>query len=538
MNESAYSTLCLAVACAGMAVLLLMLYRWELRRLFGFAMHARRTPASNWHRPYRARHWMHGTHGIPRLPKLPKFNFRSRYGGGWLMSPGGCATADFASPTKRGVRPALGLLSFLVAALFSGALRAQDACAAKNSRGQGAGRYSAAHARQAAVGALRPPRFTLRALVRGALLALVLLMAGGASAGPVNIALVKVGDVGNLPDPATSYGAVSYPYSIGEYDVTMGQYATFLNAVATTSDPYGCWNISMSNATPTYGITRTSTTAGYTYAAKGNSANVPVTYVSWGDAARFCNWLANDEPTGAEGAGTTETGTYYLNGSTGSAALMAVTRSTTATWALPNVNEYYKAAYYPGGGTNSSYWVYPTQSDSEPSNVLSATGTNNANFTAISNQPPFATETDPTDWLTPVGAFANSPGPCGTFDMGGDVWQWTETAVGGVVRQLRGGSFAGDSGDFESGGYDDPNPTLTDESVGFRVGYVPEPNALSLAISVAVLFLLFRIVYSRTTARAMQCAGKGLGSFCACIGLTRKAKKTRRITPCAVVGLR
>ena len=99
-------------------------------------------------------------------------------------------------------------------------------------------------------------------------------------AGTVNIALVPVGDPGNVADPLTGYGAVSYSYSIGEYDVTMGQYAAFLNAVATTSDPYGLWTPSMSSATPTYGITRTSTSGVYSYAAKGNSANVPVTYVT------------------------------------------------------------------------------------------------------------------------------------------------------------------------------------------------------------------------------------------------------------------
>ena len=71
--------------------------------------------------------------------------------------------------------------------------------------------------------------------------------------------LVPVGDPGNVADPLTGYGAVSYSYSIGEYDVTMGQYTAFLNSVATTSDPYGLWTASMSSATPTYGITRTST---------------------------------------------------------------------------------------------------------------------------------------------------------------------------------------------------------------------------------------------------------------------------------------
>ena len=145
----------------------------------------------------------------------------------------------------------------------------------------------------------------------------MLLLAGSAFAGTVDIALIPVGDAGNVADPATNFGAVAYPYSIGEYDVTMGQYAAFLNAVATTSDPYGLYNTSMATATPTYGITQTSTTAGFAYAAKGNSANVPVTYVSWGDAARFVNWIQNGEPNAPEGPGTTETGTYAPNGSTG-----------------------------------------------------------------------------------------------------------------------------------------------------------------------------------------------------------------------------
>ena len=524
MNELPYSTLCLAAACAGMAVLLLIFYRWELRRLFGFAGHARRTLASNWNRPYRARHW---THGIPRLPKLPKFNFRSRYGGGWLMSPGSCAVAELTSAGERGVCPAFSLLSLLVAALFSRAIKAQDACAAPNSRGK-----ARRDIRRQATGWRRFGRPDRRALRCGHSFAApclrwFCLWPAGRHAAPVNIALVKVGDVGNLPDPATSYGAVSYPYSIGEYDVTMGQYAAFLNAVATSGDTYGLWTTSMSNATPTYGITRTSTSAGYSYAAKGNSANVPVTYVSWGDAARFVNWLQNGEPTGPEGPGTTETGTYALNGSTGGAALMAVTRSTTATWVLPTVNEWNKAAYYVGGGTNAGYWLYPTQNNDPPSNVLSAAGTNNANFTASLGQPPVLTRSDPVDWLTAVGAFADSPGPYGTFDMGGDVDQWNETAYAGTGRGVYGASFAGTAGDLVSGDWGYAPPATIDEATGFRVAVVPEPNALSLVISVAVLFLLFRIVYSRTTARAMQCAGKGLGSFCACIGLTRKAKKTR-----------
>ena len=59
---------------------------------------------------------------------------------------------------------------------------------------------------------------------------------------------------------------------------------------------------------------------------------------------------------------------------------MAITRNAGATYFIPSENEWYKAAYYKGGGTNAGYWTYPTQSNTAPSNVLSPTGTNNANY--------------------------------------------------------------------------------------------------------------------------------------------------------------
>ena len=68
----------------------------------------------------------------------------------------------------------------------------------------------------------------------------------------------------------------------------------------------------------------------YTYSITGSyaqAANVPIFDVTWCDAARFCNWLQNGQPTGAEGPGTTETGAYTLNGATGGAALAVVNRN-------------------------------------------------------------------------------------------------------------------------------------------------------------------------------------------------------------------
>jgi len=121
--------------------------------------------------------------------------------------------------------------------------------------------------------------------------------AATARAEPLNYQMVTVGDVGNAPDPATGglYGAVAYEYRIGKYDVTIGQYAAFLNAVAKT-DAYGLYNTSMGTNLNIAGISRSGSPGSYAYSVMtngGSSANRPITFVSWFDAARFANWMHN-----------------------------------------------------------------------------------------------------------------------------------------------------------------------------------------------------------------------------------------------------
>jgi len=247
----------------------------------------------------------------------------------------------------------------------------------------------------------------------------------GAASAAITIATVPVGNVGNAAD-TTGYGSVGYSYNIGEYDVTATQYTAFLNAVAGT-DTYGLYNSGMATASfASCGISQSGGPGSYSYATTKNG-DFPMNYVSWGDAARFCNWLTNNQPTGAEGIGTTETGSYTLNGVTSPAALSAITRNAGADYVIPTENEWYKAAYY--NPSSSGYYRFPTRSNTPPSNVLSATGTSNANY---NNN---AQYTDPINYLTPVGAFAASPSSYGTFDQGGDVFQWNETCPPQSSRQ-------------------------------------------------------------------------------------------------------
>jgi formylglycine-generating enzyme len=327
---------------------------------------------------------------------------------------------------------------------------------------------------------------------------------GSAQAGQISIAMVRVGDPGNAPDTqimildgTTGYGAVNYVYQIGKYDVTASQYAAFLNAVAAT-DAYGLYNSFMASNSPGLpgaGIIQSGNSGSYTYSVVVGHESVPANYVTWGDAARFVNWVQNGQPTGSEGPGTTETGTYTLNGATTVAALMAVTRNAGAIWFLPTEIEWYKAAYYKGGGANAGYWTYTTQSNTTPINTLPDTG-NHANFyDAIGTGN--GGYTDPNNYLTSVGAFSLSPGPYGTFDQGGDVFQWNETAVTTSSHGVRGGSF-GDYSYGPSSSYrliDVPPGELT--NFGFRVASVPEPSTGLLAVLACGLMWWKRKLFRR-----------------------------------------
>jgi formylglycine-generating enzyme required for sulfatase activity len=282
---------------------------------------------------------------------------------------------------------------------------------------------------------------------------------------------------------------------MGKYDVTVGQYVQFLNAVAKT-DTYGLYYSYMAvegsgNFFPTIGITQSGSSGSYNYSATGSysqAANCPIFAVTWGDAARFCNWLQNGQPTsGVEDASTTENGAYTLNGATSRSALMAITRNSGATYFIPSENEWYKAAYYDptlNSGTGG-YWTYPTKSNTLPSNILSSTGTNNANFWNSGY-------TDPANFLTPVGAFAASPGPYGTFDMGGDIWQWNEANISGSSRGLRGDNWGGNSNYLASSGRSyGYNPAGGEDGLGFRVASVPEPGSIALLLTGAIGLLAY-----------------------------------------------
>ncbi|MCP3994743.1 MAG: formylglycine-generating enzyme family protein, partial [bacterium] len=248
----------------------------------------------------------------------------------------------------------------------------------------------------------------------------------------VTIDTVPVGNLGNADDThGDGYGGVDYAYNIGTYEVTAGQYTEFLNAAAAT-DTYGLYNTNMWLRTTGCKIERSGSAGSYTYSVAGNRANRPVNYVSWGDAARFANWLHNGQPTGAQELSTTEDGAYRLNGATSQVALMAITRETDAMWFIPTENEWYKAAYHKNDGATGNYFDYPTSSDTLPGYVNDSgnlSGTGNPFVEGGTDPGNYATYDGDggTDgigspyWMTEVGEWENSASPYGTFDQGGNL---------------------------------------------------------------------------------------------------------------------
>jgi len=287
-----------------------------------------------------------------------------------------------------------------------------------------------------------------------------------ATAAPIAINFVTIGNAGNAANPSAPAnvaglggGAVNYVFNIGRSEVTNAQYAEFLNSVARVSDSNALFNPSMQ-------ITRTGSAPNFSYAPTGGNGSLPVAFVSFNDTFRFANWLNNGMPdTGFQDANTTENGAYDM-------ALSQPTRQAGATFWIPSVNEWYKAAFY-NPTLNSGlggYTLYPVNSATMTASAPPGTSTS-ANFNSVVGT------------TTAVDSYSTATSYYGAYDMAGNAQERLDTPVGSSYYLMQssylGGIFSAASN--QSMAFASADRTAESAWHGFRVAAVPEPSTIMLA---------------------------------------------------------
>ena len=283
----------------------------------------------------------------------------------------------------------------------------------------------------------------------------------GTGGNTFDMEFVEIGSPGNAddtmgnPNPA---GAVAYTYQMGKFEVSRDM-------------------ITNANAVGGLGITLQDMSF-----LGGNGVNRPATGVSWNEAARFVNWL-NTSTGGTEAYNFTTSGVndniaLWTSGDAGFDASNPF-RNSLATYVLPSMDEWYKAAYY--DPVSMTYFDYPSSDGTIPTAVASGTGDKTAVYDGQSG---------PAD-ITQAGGLS----PFGIMGLGGNVFEWEETSgdlansSGSSSRGFRGGYWGNLSISLSSSTRGDSTPSNESVSVGFRVASlsstaaVPEPGSFALLLT-------------------------------------------------------
>lgn len=287
----------------------------------------------------------------------------------------------------------------------------------------------------------------------------------GGGANQFDISFVSIGDPNN-PDDTTGEpnpaGKVEYAYRMGKFEISRDM-------------------ITKANNEGGLGITMDS----MGFVAGGARDDMPATGVSWFEAATFVNWLNTSQGHQAaynfDGGGNFQLWTSAEAWQTGGENLF---RHKDAFYFLPSMDEWYKAAYF--DASSSTYFNYPTGSDTAPAAVASGTAADTAVYSQNSSQ-------GPAD-ITLAGGLS----PYGTMGQGGNVWEWEETEFdllndsSSSARGVRGGFWDFNSNLLLSSSRNIGIPSLENGSVGFRVASIPEPSTVLLGTLASVGLLMRR----------------------------------------------
>ena len=311
----------------------------------------------------------------------------------------------------------------------------------------------------------------------------------GSGSNAFTMEFVTIGDTSNVADVHPGQrptGSVFYEYEIGKYEIRRGLIDKY-NAIFGESN----------NLTITH-------SSNSTYPANG--PNVAATGISWLEAARFVNWMNTSKGYSAaykfaHDSGIGDLNELWTSGDDGYDPTNPY-RNSKAVYALPSVDEWYKAAYF--DPVSANWQQYATLTGDIPTTVVS----DSAGNTAVYGHPA-APLGGPADVTLAGGANAY-----GIVGMNGNVEEWEETSVDftnsdvWANRGLRGGYWSSSSWFLQSSTRLDRYPTLENNpGSGFRVialpginetyydgvsAAVPEPSSLPIFCGIAIFSAMSR----------------------------------------------
>jgi len=269
----------------------------------------------------------------------------------------------------------------------------------------------------------------------------------GSGTNAFDLEFAAIGDAGNASGGG-GYGSVLYDYRVSVHEVSEDVLQRAVNG-GLSGVTAGAW-----------------------------SGNQPSAFVDWFEAAAFVNFLNTDRgfAPAYDLAWDGESWTMNLWSSADAWQLGGenLYRHKDTFYFLPSENEWFKAAYYQGGGTNAAYWDYPTQANTAPGAVASGTTAGTAVYDGQSEPAPVL--------------FSGGLSAYGHRGLGGNVAEWTESAWDGLNnsvsedRTVRGGDWFGGAEALASSSRDINAPLYESDFIGFRVASVPEPRAVTLVL--------------------------------------------------------
>lgn len=299
----------------------------------------------------------------------------------------------------------------------------------------------------------------------------------------------RVGNAGNrntIPAeceylPELQVGSVPYEYRISRTETRIEQWVPFVNAYLTAFPEVDRLDSEF------LGASLWVRADGTVY--NPEPMNDPgAMMMSWRMAARYCNWLHNDQGTSRaafeRGAYDTSTFTENPDGTYNDQAA----RSPGARFWMPTRNEWVKAAFYDPdryGPGQEGYWRAPNGTNEPLIMGLPGEGGQTNAGLGFPNLP----------YLLPVGSYADVQSPSGLWDLSGGVMEWTESPdAGSLGHRIMLGSSLQYSLPFY---VDVPDPLLlngtltTTPYAGLRLATVvpcPEGAGLFFVISLTRLF--------------------------------------------------